>query len=367
MARRLKKIAAFLQATIARGIHFWRGAWWHKAIAIVIAAIIILFGAMFGIAKWYVWSERNQPLVLGASFVPDYASYLGVDPHATFTAMLDDLHIRHFRLVSYWSDIERSRGTDDFSELDWEFSQAAARGAKITLAIGLRQPRWPECHMPDWATSEPKSVWQPQLEQFMTTVIDRYKGNPALESYQLENEYFLTAFATCADESRSRLVEEAALVRKLDPSHTLIISRSQNAVGWPVGQPHADEYGISIYRRVWTPLFGGRYIDYPFPAWYYSFLAGAEKLWSGKDTIIHELQAEPWTPHGAPINATSLAEQNKSFNADRLKGMVDFGKATGMRSMDLWGAEYWYYRMVKLHDTSVWNAARQEFADNAGH
>src|SRR6185437_2796432 len=163
MARRLKKIAAFLQAAIAHGIHFWRGAWWHKAIAIVVAAIIILFGAMFGIAKWYVWSERNQPLVLGASFVSDYASYLGVDPHATFTAMLDDLHIRHFRLVSYWSDIERSKGTDDFSELDWEFSQAAARGAKITLAIGLRQPRWPECHMPDWATSEPKSVWQPQL------------------------------------------------------------------------------------------------------------------------------------------------------------------------------------------------------------
>jgi len=367
MARRLKKIVAFLQSAIAHGIHFWRGAWWHKAIAIVVATIIVLFGAMFGIAKWYVWSERNQPLVLGASFVPDYASYLGVNPHATFTAMLDDLHIRHFRLVSYWSDIERSKGTDDFSELDWEFSQAATRGAKITLAIGLRQPRWPECHMPDWATSEPKSVWQPQLVQFMTTVIDRYKGNPALESYQLENEYFLTAFATCADESRSRLVEEAALVRKLDPSHTLIISRSQNAVGWPVGQPHADEYGISIYRRVWTPLFGGRYIDYPFPAWYYSFLAGAEKIWSGKDTIIHELQAEPWTPHGAPINDTSLAEQNKSFNADRLKGMVDFGKATGMKSMDLWGAEYWYYRMVKLHDPSVWNAARQEFADNASH
>jgi hypothetical protein len=33
--------------------------------------------------------------------------------------------------------------------------------------------------------------------------------------------------------------------------------------------------------------------------------------------------------------------------------------------MDLWGAEYWYYRKVKLGDPSVWNVAREEFTRNA--
>lgn len=339
-------------------------SWRHKVIVCGIIFIILAIGAMYGVARWYMWGERGQPLVIGASFAADYAGELGISPHQTFLALLDDLHIRHFRLVSYWSDIEREKGTYDFSELDWEFAAANARGAKVTLAVGLRQPRWPECHMPAWAASEPLSVWEPQLGRFMAAVVNRYKDNPALESYQLENEYFLTAFATCADESRNRLAQEAGMVHRLDPHHVLIISRSNNAIGWPVGQPHADEYAISIYRRVWsTPLH--TYVTYPFPAWYYAFLAGMEKIWSGRDTVIHELQEEPWPPHGAPIPQTSLAEQDKSLDARRFTATINFGKATGMKSMDLWGAEYWYYRKAVLHDPSVWDAAKEVFnADN---
>ena len=316
---------------------------------------------MYGIARWYIWSERSVTLTLGTSFIADYAQYLGLDPHKTFLAELDDLHVHSFRLVSYWSDIESVKGTYDFSELDWEFKQADSHGAMVSLALGLRQPRWPECHMPGWAEHEPTSVWEPQLMNFMTTLINRYKHNPALVSYQLENEYFLTTFTSCADESRSRLVAEANLVRRLDSQHSLIISRSNNAIGWPVGQPHADEYGVSIYTRVWSPVIG-RYITYPFPAWYYAFIAGIERLWSGKNTMIHELQAEPWPPRSAPIPDTPLAEQNKTFNAARLKDNIAFSKATGIKTIYLWGAEYWYYRAQVLHDDSVWNTARQEFS-----
>src|SRR5206468_4362139 len=130
-------------------------------------------------------SEKSKPMVFGASFIPDYASSLGVDPQATMDGMLN-IGVRHFRLVSYWSDMEQTQGQYDFSQLDWEFQKAEAKGAKISLAVGLRQPRWPECHMPDWASHESQAQWQPQLEQFMTAVVNRYKNSPALESYQLE-------------------------------------------------------------------------------------------------------------------------------------------------------------------------------------
>jgi len=41
---------------------------------------------------------------------------------------------------------------------------------------------------------------------------------------------------------------------------------------------------------------------------------------------------------------------------------VRFAEGTGMREVYLWGAEYWYYRKVKLHDPSLWNVAKEEFA-----
>jgi hypothetical protein len=69
----------------------------------------------------------------------------------------------------------------------------------------------------------------------------------------------------------------------------------------------------------------------------------------------------------SPIPDSSLAEQDKSLNATRLKQTVEAGRATGMKTIDLWGAEYWYYRKVKLHEPSVWNEARQIYADaNSG-
>lgn len=316
---------------------------------------------MYGVARWYIWQEGKKPLVIGTSFIADYASGFGLDPHQTFLAILNDLGVKHVRLVSYWNNIEPVKGRYDFTELDWEFAQANAHHAKVTLAVGLRQPRWPECHAPDWIDQTvPPSQWQPQLERFIGAVVARYKDNPALESYQLENEYYLTTFGLCTDDTRERLTAEMNLIHAIDPRHTLIVSRSDNAIGWPIHPPLPDETGISIYRRVWTPILG-RYIEYPFPAWFYAFLAGMEKITTGRDTIIHELQTEPWPPHGMPLTQASIEEQNKSFNAARFQSVVSFAKSTGMRPIDLWGAEYWYYRKEKLHDDSLWHVAEQVF------
>lgn len=343
-------------------VRYWQRNIWHKLITIVIGFALLCLGAMYGIARWYIAGESHKSLEMGVTFIPSYAQYLGLDPQTTFRAILSDLHPKQVRLVGYWSDIEATKGQYDFVELDSEFQQAQMTGTKISLSIGLRQPRWPECHMPDWAKNEPVNTWQPQLEQFMGQVINRYKNSSALESYQLENEFF-NQFGDCHNLDRSRLVHEFNFVKKADSKHPTIISRSNNWGGLPLGKPTPDIFGVSIYRRVWEPHVK-RYVQYPFPAWYYGFLAGAQKLTTGKDSIIHEMQAEPWPPDGKNITDINLAEQNKSFNAKRFKQLIAFSKGTGMRTIDFWGAEYWYYRMVTLHDPSVWNVAKEAFDAN---
>lgn len=340
---------------------WWDGGVWHKTITVIIAALLLILGSMYTIAEFYVHAQAGQPYEMGVSFIPDYASSLGVDPQANMDALLS-IGVRHFRLVSYWSDMEPSPGQYDFSQLDWQFQKAEAAHAKIVLAVGLRQPRWPECHAPAWVdTSQSSDTWQPQLMHFMTEVVNRYKTSPALEKYQLENEYFLQGFGTCTNMSRQRLVAEYNLVKNLDPAHAIVVGRSNNAIGFPTGKPTPDEWSISIYKRVWDAGVTHRYLEYPFPSWYYAFLAGTQLLFWGRDMMIGELQAEPWPPHQQTIQDTSLNEQNKSFNAKRFQARVDYARGTGMHEIYLWGAEYWYYRLTVLHDASVWNVARQEF------
>ncbi len=363
MAKRCILYSKRLVKTLKRWLlTYWRKNWWNKLLTILAALLILSVGSMYGIAQWYIQSQANKPLHLGVSFIPDYAESLGLNPKQTMDALIH-IGVRQFRLVSYWSDGEPIKGQYNFSQLDWEFKKAEAVHAKIILALGLRQPRWPECHIPTWAENEPVGVWEPQLMNYMKAVVNRYKNSPSLAAYQVENEYFLHGFGNCTNYSRNRLVKEYNLVKQLDhPYHPIIVSRSNNAIGIPIGQPQPDLFGISVYRWVWDANVTHRYLKYPWPAWYYGFLAGLQEIVDHKNMVIDELQAEAWPANGKTIPQVSKAELNKTMSAKKLQSQFNYGIATGMRSIDMWGAEYWYYRLVKLHDPSLWNVAKREFA-----
>lgn len=354
--------------------YFWSEfiAWlhmgtWQKIFVVVIAVTVLWVGTMYGVAEWYIFSTRKQPIQLGATFISDYAKQLGVEPHETLDAMIHDLGVRHLRLVSYWDKIEPVSGTYDFSDLDWQMKAAENAGVKVSLAIGLRQPRWPECHMPEWAKTETKTVWYGQLQTFITAVIDRYQNSSALESYQLENEYFLSVFGKCTDFNRQRLVDEANLVKRLDPAHTLIISRSNNGIGLPVGKPTPDLFGVSVYKRVWDKTITHRYFEYPFPAWFYGSLAGGGKILTGKDLIIHELQTEAWLPDNFDIKTAPISELYKSMNPERLHDRIKYGEGTGIKQIDLWGVEWWYQMKTKRGEPGLWQAAKEEIQSAEVH
>lgn len=348
---------------VERPEFWWRErSIWQRLAMVLCAIVIAVVSISYGIAQWYIKKHAHEPLVYGVTFIPEYAKYYGLDPQETMQAMIDDLQMRRFRLVSYWSTIQPyNSDTFDFTQLDWQFQKAQAAGAKVSLAIGLRQPRWPECHWPAWAQQLPKDQWRMYLNTYMKKVVDRYKNHPSLESYQLENEYFLSAFGVCPDHERQRLIDEFNMVKQLDPAHPIVISRSNNAVpSWPIGQPRPDYNGAAIYKRVWDKLVVKRYFEYPVPAWFYAFLSGGAELSTGRSSILHELQAEPWLPPDMSMRTSSIEEQNKSMDANRLRSRLEYGRATGMRTIDLWGAEWWYWRKVKHNDPSLWNVMKEE-------
>lgn len=334
----------------------WPESLWKRILAVIFAFVIIFTAISYGVAQWYISKHNDKPLVMGTTFVPDYARSYGLDPQQTLEAIFSDLGMRQVRLVSYWKHIEPTPGTYDFSELDWQFEMANKYGAKVSLAVGLRQPRWPECHEPQWVNFADKQ-WEEQLYRYMKAVVERYKNNPALSTYELENEFFMKVFGECKDFNRRRLIYEYKLVKQWDTGHLVIISRSNNWVGLPLGQPRPDKFGISVYKRVWDKTVTKRYFEYPLPAWFYAMLAGWGEILTGKDMIIHELQAEPWPPTG--IKEASVEEQFKSLNPSRLKDRIDYGIGTGMRTIDLWGAEWWYWLKTQKGDASVWNVVKE--------
>ena len=336
----------------------------RNTVLVLMTVVLVWVSSMYAVAQWYFWSNRNQPTVMGATFISAYAERLGVDPKQTLNAVINDLGVKHLRLVSYWDKSESQRGIYDFSDIDWQFDMAEQAGIPVSLSLGLRQPRWPECHMPSWAMGLEKDIWYPELKKYIQAVMERYKDRPNLQSYQLENEYFLSVFGECTDFSRDRLIDEAKLVKSIDSSRPLIITRSNNAIGLPIGQPRPDMFGISVYKRVWDKNVTKRYYEYPFPAWFYGFLAGAGKIVTGKDMIIHELQTESWLADGYNIKDAPIDELYKTLNPARLKHRIEYGRATGMKTIDVWGVEWWYQMKVLRGAPELWETAKSEFNKN---
>ncbi len=356
--RRAKPL--ILDALYLALLRWWQKSGWNRILAIFLAFMMVLLGTLYGIGQWYALRHAHEPLVYGASFIPRYARDFGLDPQETLRAVIDDLGVKRLRLVSYWDDGEPAPGIYDFSELDWQFQMAEAKGAKISLALGLRQPRWPECHMPEWANGLPKAAFSATLQKYMRATIERYQDSPALLEYQLENEFHFTIFTRCADNDPARLQAEYDLIRSVDPHHPIQMSLSGD-FAQAIGEPVPDRYGMALYKRLYEPRFLKRYFEYPFPSWLYSYRAGIQELLKNRDSFIHELQMEPWGP--GPILQMSIEEQDKSMDAKRLRERFAFSQSTGLRTLDIWGVEWWYWRKTKLNDPSVWASGKAELAN----
>src|SRR5258708_33217649 len=97
---------------------------WLKRLGLFILAIALIFGLLSIDALYHFnRNHKSEKVTFGVSFSDKYAHELGLEPHQTLVALLDDVKVRRFRLMSYWDEIEPQPGQYDFSELDWEFDQ----------------------------------------------------------------------------------------------------------------------------------------------------------------------------------------------------------------------------------------------------
>jgi hypothetical protein len=288
-----------------------------------------------------------DPEKFGVSFSAKQCRNFGISTHDCLFWLCKEAGFQRFRLMSYWNEIEKEQGTYDFSELDTQIEAISAFNGVITLCLGVKQPRWPEYHWPKWAKDLPDHDKTAALLQFIEIVIDRYKNNSTIISWQLENEALLKGFGSNIHIDRKRLRAEYKLVKKLDPTRPLIMSTS-NGWGVPLRQPVPDIVGFSYYPIMYK---NGRYNRTIQKPWLHQLRKFIIERFLRRQVFVHELQLEPWRP--TAIWKMPITEQDKSMNEEQIKNNITAAKKINAYPIDLWGTEWWYWRSQKNNDPTV--------------
>lgn len=333
-----------------------RGRAWLLILGIFFGLLIII--SIYAMAR-FDRIEAKKPRTLGVTFSQVQAERFGSDWRANYDALLRDLGFRHLRIVAYWDRTEPAPGNYDFSDTDWMIAEAAKYGAHVTLVVGQRTLRYPECYYPSWVNKNDPAEVSREVNAYIVATAEHYRRETTIESWQLENEFLLQAFGQCpaANLSSRELKLELSTLRRSDSgSGRPIIITQSDEYGFPIFGPLADSYGMSMYKIEWNQITHHGYIEYPQGGWFNFWRASLISLFGRTGVQVGELQAEPWGPVGNE-NLTPV-EMARSMNVTQLQRNVSFAEATHMRDINLWGAEWWWYMKVHYHDPTMWQAVK---------
>ncbi len=315
---------------------------------------------MAGFTLWLLTLKpAPEQITYGMSFNTPYARELGLDWRETYDAILDELQVRHLRLAAHWPMVEPEPGVYNFAELDYQIDRAEAVGAEVILAVGRRLPRWPECHVPDWADNLSREDRQAAQLRMMQRVIERYQDSPAITVWQVENEPFLEVFAYehCGDLDVNFLDRELALVRRLDSTRPILVTDSGNLGTWHGAYSRGDIFGTSVYVHFWNPELGQFRTVLP-PAIYRIKDNLMALRYGEKPSVLIELSAEPWLIK--PIIDVPLETQFSRMNLEKFEDILTYAKATRFEQQYLWGAEWWYWLHLQGR-SEMWERGKRLF------
>lgn len=342
---------------------------WFKRIILIFGGVIIVAGIYLVVP---VRIEPAEQITWGVTFTKSYAKYLGLDWQQTYLAILDDLRPDAVRIGINWDEIEPEPGRFDFLDYDWMFNEAEKRGVEVVPAVGFKLPRWPECRAPGWAKEwlpERSTFWQrmfdirigPHRKKFeeaqlkmMEAVIAHFNARDSIRIWQVENEGFIGWFGDCPPIKNSFIRREVDFVRGLDSRPILMTESGELSSGWK-SAVSADLVGTSLYREVWSPIWG--FISYPLPPSFYARKASLLKPWAPR-FIITELQLEAWAPAG--ILNMPVEEQLAIMSPEKMRATLEYARRTGIDEIYGWGAEWWWSLKLKGYP-QLWEVAREEF------
>lgn len=305
-----------------------------------------------GVAQW------------GVTFSHTFGEYIGIDWRELYFAILDDLKVRNIRIPVYWPVIEATEGNFSFDDYDFMVREAEARDAKLILVVGKRVPRWPECHIPEWANGRSQDEQEAALKNAIIKTVERYKYSDAVVAWQVENEPFLVLFGECPPLRAADLDAEIALVKLLDPLKPVIVTDSGELSVWLPAYKRADIFGTTMYRSVWSdhisPYIG--YFTYPLPPQFFWLKANISRaLYGDKPIIVSELQAEPWGPEFSRILTMTESETAETMSHTQFYDNIAYAREAGFSEVYLWGVEWWYAMKEQRGDPFYWEAARELF------
>ena len=320
--------------------------------------IVVIYGFLFiGPAPQ---PTKMEDATWGVNFSHRQAEALGLDWQETFLALADDLGAQYWRIPVYWDELEKTKDEYDFTKWDWQIAELEKRDAKAILAIGVKLPRWPECHLPDWAKDANQATREQQLFQYLREVVARYRNSKAVLMWQVENEPFLWPFGECSKPDGNLLDLEIKLVRELDPTRKLMITDSGEWSIWLPAGKRADIFGSTLYRIIHDPRIG--FLEYTFftPTFHARKTAFLHMFYPELEVQVIELQAEPWVLV-LPLSAASFAEQNRTLSPQQFDKNIQFALDIGWDTYYLWGAEWWYWLKSTQDMPEIWNKAQKLF------
>ena len=297
--------------------------------------------------------------VIGTSFARWRAEGRGLDYRAAFERIVA-MRFGILRLSASWREIERY----SYEHLDWLLTTAERAGQPVLLTVGMKALGWPEFYLPEGLSPSDAPV-QRRAIMHVREVARRYRDNPALAAWQIENEPFNRSGPNGWWIPRSVVRAEAEAVRSLDPDRPLVVttfahfdaaldrassrqqSRWKRRLGLAIPAErealsvlrHGDILGLDVYPSIgWLDQDGRDRLARAAPDQLASVAAWQRiARQQGKRVWVTEAQAEPWegrSTQGDPV----------SVRPEAIGQLVEGLTGIGVGSMLLWGSEYWLWR-----------------------
>jgi hypothetical protein len=341
---------------------------------------------------------RSRPVVprrgmaLGASFRPDVARALGLDPYDVLVRLLQE-PVQLIRLGARWSDLQTPDGQFNPTSLDWQVATVARAGIPFILCVGaVKSFGYPEFFIPptlipqrllNAERQEPRTGLASYLQnQPMLTaaaypaildgalrqierLVAHYGNLTNLIAWQLENEAGDPVFFTPIKRLGNDFVErELAYLRALDAHRPILMTGtvattfiSWALVHWLTADqgtalafaiPHADWIGANLFTRlaiaanVWDHedlyLDGTRAF---WSNWFLVRLASAVQA-HGRKLLITEGQAEPWEINGAgPLPGHAAYSCPPEAIIDTYNRAAQLQPQYPIHAYLFWGWEHW--------------------------